>query len=548
MAMLMRRLFRYAVFAGFQGFAAAADINTDLRIDAVTVYTGSAMVTRTGQVALPAGNQRIIVRGLPADIEPNALRLGIDSRNVELAGVEVETINDVQLASEAERALRAQIEAKTDQRAVVQDEIATAETQLKLLESLAANPGGNAGSGAAVNGTTLPAVLSTIGTAAASARGKVRDARQRLRAIDREIEKLNADIAKVATQRKRTTEVRALVNVKEAVTTGVHLTYPVADAGWGSVYQARLDTAAKRLVIQRDAEVHQGSGEDWNAARLTLTTAQTSADAATPTIAALFLDLRVPQPPQVFMAKARGGVAADAMAPAPPAAAAQEIVVTGARRTETQYLVEYQLPARVTLKSDREPRLFPVATDQFDVGLIARVLPAQRRSAFLEATFKFEQDAPLEAGTLKLYRDGAYVGEAASTAFLPGSDVRVPFGIDERIKVAVRDESAKSAERGVVSKQITRETRQRFEVTNYHAATIPVEIIDRVPVSRNADVKVEVLKGATEPTQRDLDGKAGVLLWRLDVAPQKTELVRQYYSVKYPRDRVLESSEESGSE
>jgi uncharacterized protein (TIGR02231 family) len=532
--MLMRRSIPvFLCLVGLHGAAMAADVSAELRIDSVTVYAEGAMVTRAGQVALPAGNQRIVVRGLPADIEANAVRLGIDSRSVELAGVEVETINDVQLASEAERALRAQIEAKTDQRAAVQDEIATAETQLKLLDSLAANPGGNAGSGAAVNGTTLPAVLGTIGTASGTARAKVRDGRQRLRVIDREIEKLNADMAKVATQKKRTTEVRALVNVKEAVTAAVQLTYPIGDAGWGSVYQARLDTTSKRLVIQREAEVHQGSGEDWNNARLTLTTAQTSDNAATPQLGAQFLDLQVPQP--VLMTMSARGATAKLDMPPPPAAPAsadlaESIVVTAARRADTQYLVEYQLPARVTLKSDREPRLFPVATDNFDVELIARVLPAKRRSAYLEATFKFEQDAPLEAGTLKLYRDGAYVGEAASAAFLPGSDVRVPFGIDERIKVAVRDESAKSAERGVVSKQITRETRQRFEVTNYHAATIPVEIIDRVPVSRNADVKVEVLKG--------------VLLWRIEAAPQKTEAVHHYYAVRYPRDRVLQASEE----
>jgi uncharacterized protein (TIGR02231 family) len=542
--MRMQRLILGAALAGVYHLAYAADINAELRIDAVTVYTGRAMVTRAGQVALPAGEQRIVVRGLPADIQASALRFGIESPNVELAGVEVETINELQIASEPERALRAQMEAKNDQRGVVLDEIATAETQLKLLDSVAANPGGNASTGAAVNGTTLPAVLGTIGTAAGAARAKVRDAKLRLRVLDREIEKLTADVAKVATRKKRTTEVRALVIAKAAGTATVQVTYPVADAGWSSVYQARLDTAGKRLVIEREAEVRQGSGEDWSNVRLTLTTAQTADDAATPSIAAQFLDLRVPQPVPVFMAKARGDMA-PAAAPA-PAAAMQEIVVTGARRNDTQYLVEYQLPARVTLKADREPRLFPVATDNFDVGLVARVLPAQRHSAFLEATFKFERDAPLEAGTLKLYRDGAYVGEARSAACLPGSDVRVPFGVDERIKVNVRDESAQSAERGVISKQVTRETRQRFEVTNYHAITIPVEIVDRVPVSRNADVKVEVLKGATEPTQRDLDGKAGLLLWRFDAPPQQLQTVRHYYSIKYPRDRVLETTEEAG--
>ena len=63
-------------------------------------------------------------------------------------------------------------------------------------------------------------------------------------------------------------------------------------------------------------------------------------------------------------------------------------------------------------------------------------------------------------------------------------------------------------------------------------------------MSKNEDVKVEVLKGATEPTTKDLDGKAGVYLWKFNAEPNKTVSIRHYYVVKYPKDRVLESTEE----
>jgi len=76
---------------------------------------------------------------------------------------------------------------------------------------------------------------------------------------------------------------------------------------------------------------------------------------------------------------------------------------------------------------------------------------------------------------LSLYRDGVYVGAADTGAFLPGADVR-----------------------------------QRIEITNHHATPIAVEVLDRVPVSRSADIHVEVLSGATEPTVKDFDGKADV--------------------------------------
>jgi uncharacterized protein (TIGR02231 family) len=525
----------------------AADIPTELRIDQVTVYAQGAMVTRTGSVNLPAGSHRLIMRDLPAGIDSRLLRVTVGSSAVRLGSVEVTTVNAGQFVATRERELRTQIEAKTDQRAAIQDEIDTAQTQLKLLESLAANPSGNANGVAAVNGANLTTVLGTIGSSATTARNKVRDAKLRQRTVDREIATLNAELAKVATQSKQTTEVSTAIEVSAASTAPVTLSYRINDAAWGWVYQARLDTNQKKLSLERQGQVQQGSGEDWNKVQLTLTTAQPEDDVSTPTVAAEFLDLQVPQPPQPMvrrsMDKAEMGIA---MAAAPELAESMVVAQKNvANIAATQYLVEYQVPARVSLSADRQIRMYPISDEVFDTDIIARVMPGESRRAHLEATFKYQRDTPIEAGQLQLYRDGAFVGEAETQAFLPGAEVRMPFGVDERIKVAVRDETAKSNETGVLSKQITRESKQRFEITSYHASIIPVEVIDRVPVSKNADVKVEILKGATDPTSRDLNGKAGVMLWKFDAQPQQLTTIRHYYSVRYPRDRLLETSYES---
>ncbi|MGE0114143.1 MAG: mucoidy inhibitor MuiA family protein [Steroidobacteraceae bacterium] len=534
------------LFLGWvSGAAMAADIPAALRIDQVTVYIQGAMITRSGSVNLPAGSHRLIVRGLPAGIDSRLLRVNVGSASVRLGSVDVSTVNEGQFVTARERELRTQLETKTDQRAAVQDEIDTAQTQLKLLDSLASNPAGNANGAAAVNGANLTTVLGAMGSSAAAARSKVRDARLRQRALDRDIETLKAELAKVATQRKQTTEVSTAIEVSAATTAPVTVTYRINDASWSWVYQARLDTNKKKLSLERQGQVQQGSGEDWNDVQLTLTTTQPEDDVSTPTVAAEFLDLQVPKPPQPMARrnfdKSAVGIAMAAAPPVETRIVAESPVVMAA----TQYLVEYQVPARVSLNADRQVRMYPIADDAFDADIIARVMPGESRRAHLEATFKYERDVPIEAGQLQLYRDGAFVGEAATQAFLPGAEVRMPFGVDERIKVAVRDETAKSNESGVLSKQMTRETRQRFEITSYHASSIPVEVIDRVPVSRNADVKVEILKGATEPTTKDLNGKAGVLLWQFTAQPQQTTAIRHYYSIRYPRDRVLEASYET---
>ena len=524
----------------------AADVTADLHIDRVTVYRQGAVVTRAGEVAIPGGSNRLVIRGLPAAIDSKTLRVSVDPQSVQLGGVELANINEGKFVSDAERELRRKIEDTNDQRVAVQDEIATAQTQLKLLDSLAANPAGSA-TKPAVDTANLGALLATMAASATAAHKRVRDANLQIRALDHTLERLKADLSKVATMSKQSTEVRASLEVSTAVTANVAVSYTVADAGWEWIYQARLDTGKKRISLDRQGTVHQGSGEDWKNIELTLTTALPASDVATPIIGSLYLDLQVPQTRNDLLGvAAKRSMSMEAPAAVAAAAGMQEIAVAGARRptvSSTDYVADYKIPSRVALLADREPRIYPIAEDAFDVELLARVVPSASHAAHLEAVFKYQEQLPIEAGQLELYRDGAYVGEAESRAFLPGAEVRMPFGADERIRVAVHDEAAQSGQRGMISKQTIKETRQRFDITSFHPTPITVELIDRIPTAKNADIHVEILKGATDASVKDFDGKPGVLLWKFEAQPQKTVSVRHYYSVQYPTGRQLERNE-----
>jgi hypothetical protein len=51
------------------------------------------------------------------------------------------------------------------------------------------------------------------------------------------------------------------------------------------------------------------------------------------------------------------------------------------------------------------------------------------------------------------------------------------------------------------------------------------------------------LKDATPATTRDLDGKTGVLLWKLNLKPREHSIVKQHYSVGYPKGQRIEQTE-----
>lgn len=525
----------------------AADIAATLTIDQVTVYPQTAAVVRRGEVTVPAGSHRLIIRGLPDPIDPGSLRMSAGSRAVRLGGVEIEEIVATEFVSDAERTLRKKLTELTDRRAEIQDDVPTAEQQLKLIDAVASAP---VNRDAKLDGPSISTTLSTISSGAAAARAKIRTATIALRNLDVEIEATKTELSKVSTARKNTTEVRATIEANAPVTVPVSLEYRVTDAGWVWLYEARLDTQSKKMSLGRQAAITQGSGEDWSNAEVTVTTAKPRTNAGTPAIQSLFLRLTNPS-------VARSD------------RALEEIIVTGSRRSRgstrprsepeeeqapvitaeefaTEFTAEYRIPGRVTITSNRQMRMYPVSEEEFDAELVARAVLSVETLARLEATFTYQRDVPIEAGRLQLYRDGSYIGVAALPLLLPGSDVRMPFGVDERIRINVRDEQAQSGRRGMLNKQTLSEHRRRYEITSYHGTAMPIEVVDRVPVPQESDIKVEVLEGATAPTVRNLDGKEGVYLWKLPGTPKKTESIRHFYSVRYPSDRALSPAESGG--
>jgi uncharacterized protein (TIGR02231 family) len=531
--------------------ALAADIEAKLVIDQVTVYPQSANITRSGQVATPAGSHRLIVRGLPDPIDTSNLRIYAGSSAVRLGGVEVQKIVDKDYVSDAERTLRKRLITLQDQRATLQDDITTAGSQLKLIDSLASLPTDRNGK-SVVDSVSIQATLASIGAGSEAARAKIRAANIAIRDVNTEIEQVNAELAKIATARKTTTEVRATIEASAAVTVPVSLEYRVTDAGWAWVYEARLDTQSKRMTLLRQASIRQGSGEDWTNAEVSVTTALPRQNAGTPPVASLFLRLQ------------------DLAEPGVQASELAEVVVTGSRMPgrrkvrdssedniqnsplittdefATEFVQEFRIPSRVSIHADRQVHVYPVSEESFDTQLVARAVMAADPAAHLEAAFHYAQETPIESGLLQLYRDGAYVGAANLPLLLPDSDVRIPFGVDERIRILVREEKAESGLRGVLGRQLQSEHRRRYEITSYHVTAIPIEVIDRVPVPKDSAIKVAVLDGATPPTEKDFDGKAGVYLWRLPGTPKKTETIRHLYSVRYPSDHTLAQSESGG--
>ena len=503
------------------------EVTGTLPIEAVTVYVNSASITRSGEVAIPAGTSTLIIDDLPSSLNPALLQLDINNAGVQFSNMQIQESLLSSAGSGRENELREQLQARRDERQVIVDRIATAESELRLLENLT----GGTGSTPSISGDELATLITVMSENSAQARERIRSANIELRTLDQQIAALQFQLDQVASNRRASSQLRISLQSNNAVSTEVSLTYPQGGVSWSWLYEARLDTASRNLRLFRQVAITQGTGENWDDVSLTLSTATPSSNPTTPELQPLFVDNQRRRP----VARSRSD-------------SVEEVVVTGsliggagmtfapATTVDTRYQVDYVIPGRVSLAADRQQQIFPVDRRDIEVDLVSRAVPSRVAQAYLEARFDYSGDTPVQNARLQLYRDGALVGSTRVAEMLPGQSVRLAFGVDQRIEVVRFDEQQESGTTGLLRRADVREERIRYEITSRHPEPVQVEVLDQVPVTRNEDISVQIPRQATTADETDVGGQSGLMLWQFELAPQETESIRHYYDIRYPQD------------
>lgn len=541
----IKRMFRVMNFtvlglllsAGFGislAHAQGIELVNNLPIEAVTVYPRTAIVTRSGNVSIPSGSSTLVIENLPMGLDAARLQLSISNTAVQFSNLQIQENFQTQNVNERENEVRNQLQTLHDNRQVIVDRIDTAQSELRLLNSLA--EGGDSGVRATLTSGDLDALIDVLSDNSAQARERIRDTNIELRDLDRQIEQQQFELNQIATNQTVYSRLLVRLQADTAVSADVALSYPQTDASWSWLYEARLDTERRNLGLFRQAAVMQGTGENWNNIALTLSTANPTLNSRTPELAPVFVDVARPR---AMSSRAAGDV--------------QEVVVTGsvlrgstslsfenAAVADTRYQVDYIIPGSVNVPADRQQQVLPVDNRDIAVELVTRAVPAVDIKAYLEARFDFDENSPIQAARMQLYRDGAFIGDTRSPELLPGQSVGIPFGVDSRIQVQRFDEQQESGTTGIFNRSDVREERVRYEITSRHPATVNFELLDRVPVSLNADISVTIPREATAPTETDFGGESGILMWQVDLAPQQTATVRHYFDIRHPDDMPIE--------
>jgi len=136
---------------------------------------------------------------------------------------------------------------------------------------------------------------------------------------------------------------------------------------------------------------------------------------------------------------------------------------------------------------------------------------------------------------VRSYRGGSYVGDSRLRYQGIGAPFEISLGIDEELKVerSTREDKDKAAGFLGSTKHIVRG--YRTKLTNRTSGPETIELRENIPVSKIADVKVEVLPGATTGGYQ-LDAARGFVTWTLNLVSGEWRTVDIGFAIHLPDD------------
>lgn len=161
-------------------------------------------------------------------------------------------------------------------------------------------------------------------------------------------------------------------------------------------------------------------------------------------------------------------------------------------------------------------------------------VPRLDKDAYLLSQVPGWENLNLLAGEANIIFEGTYVGKSFIDPASTSDTLNLTLGRDKRVVIKKEKLMDYSSTKFLGSNKVQRFTYE-LTVKNNKKDTVRMLLKDQYPLTTNKDIEVELLDDGAA----SVNPETGVLSWKLELAPGELKKLRFSYSVKYPRDKVL---------
>lgn len=553
----MNKLILIILFIGSFLVSKAKDIEKFVQSDIkeVTVYLNGAQVTNVASVNLAAGTTNVVFEDITQFISnDNNIQVKAEGGNVTILSVvrKLNYINNDNNLPKEQQAMEDTLEALTDRKTLSNNMIKVYEQEEQMLMANKSIGGTNTG----VSVVELEKAANLLRNRLMDIQSKKMELQRNIKNIDEKYNALQKQLNQLNTQKNKTTsEITVSVSCKAAATTKLMVSYMVNNAGWEPYYDVRAIDSNNPIKLEYKAHVWQNTGYDWDNVYISLSTGNPSQSATQPKLTTWWINAHEPyQYNYQSKGDAKGYGYTNMQQYSAPVfekdnssqggvVTSEDIEIRGVRDvasyttvTESQTTTTFDISIPYSVPSDNKQ--YSVAIQDYDIPATYQYfsVPKIDKDAFLMGRITDWEKYNLMSASANIYYEGMYIGNSYINTRNTSDTLDISLGRDKNVLVT-RVKLQDFCEKKTIG--TTKKETYAFEITvrNNKKQNIEIALEDQIPFSQNKEVEVELI----ESTSAIYDNKIGKLSWPLKLAAGETKKIKLSYSVKYPKDKVIDN-------
>lgn len=165
------------------------------------------------------------------------------------------------------------------------------------------------------------------------------------------------------------------------------------------------------------------------------------------------------------------------------------------------------------------------------------IVPKMSLDAYLMVEIADWSKLNLMPGVANITFDGTYIGKTNLNTQSTDQVLALTLGVDKRITVK-RDKFQDFSSRKLLGNDIRQQFVYQISVKNGRNQPVDITVKEQLPVSTTKDISVELTKETMSPPTR-YNTDTGMIEWDFTLKPSESKVLKNAYSVKYPKDMNL---------
>jgi uncharacterized protein (TIGR02231 family) len=512
------------------------EVPAELR--SVTIYLQGAEMELRSAVNVPAGSSELVFTDLPVNVNPSTLQVSANADVTIMSAVfQLNYLNTKKENSDI-KVLRDSLELVNGLLKKTQGQRNIVKGQMELLNANRDVSGANTG----LSMDQLTKMYEFYATKMNDLHGQQLDLEQKEKKINEQVQRLQNQLNEMnARYNQPTGEARVNVAAAAARNAAFQISFLAYDAGWSPIYDVRSKDTKSNILLNYKASVWQRTGSDWNGVKVKLSTGNPTVSATGPLLTPWYLNFGAQQLNEVVIMQGakRNNMLMNNDAAAAPAAVDSYIAASSSGAafttvTQTQLTAEFDISVPYDIPSDGKSHLVSIQDYNLPASYHYYAVPKLDPDAFLVADISNWEELSLLPGTMNVFFEGSYVGQAFLDPSVTKDTLPVSLGRDQSL--VIKREKVKDFSK---EKIIGDNKRQSFAYTitvkNTKKEAVAIKILDQYPISQQGKIEVTLDEagGATS------DAATGKLWWNLLVAGGEEKKLQFSVTVKYPKDEII---------